>query len=1002
MNLLRCIDHTILQSYAKTKRIIALTIAVVLLLNPIITPQLVYGYDSTDASYGDLEVTVPSGTSNTYTVTLTLKRTSTGDNYVSLDNTEQYLATQTLADGSTEQRALALDPAGWPNLAGSLSNIPAGATITVDDIVVATGTGENWGDYVDTFVMVDISSSDMSESVVLEKNSQALTADETTNFVIDASAATVAQNLTEDTFTNRTEDYASEDGAYSLEYLLNNYNIVSFNDIESTHIVGPIIAQSGAYRTGDAYIGAAHDGSDLVASDYSRGVSSYVGKLYNLEGNLNLSSLQLGYGFDDDDPDFIPPHFYTRATDVDGEGFISITEGIENYQTYQYVHLSRNGASFLSPNAGGVIDNFDATGAQQEEKSYTYQNDDFIDFDKLYETILSESQALLTSGSLEGNTQVTVIEAAGTTLELNAGSSYLIKDATLLQTVNLILPEEYDFFVNPWLPPTTISFEGATINPTTYDGLAVSQFPEVYINGEPMDTLQGQNGEYGEVGNKIIWNLPNVVTTGTTNRLVTLGEGVNIPGHIVAVNAEFWNINASGSWEGGNLNGAGIFADFHSGNMEMHMWPYGGYTEQSTYINLEVEKTFTNGDLSQNTFQFTLEPADTATHTALDELYDFPLTASTNDSGYAYFPALVFEQAVDYNFYVKEVIPADQGAITYDTTQYLVNVSVSSHREMGDDEIAIITYTSTCTYTPVDANGTPLGDAVDSLTFTNEQTIPATASYTFTKVNSQGLSLPGATFAIIDADPSADETLWETPLFTQGSDNTGTVSFEELTPDTTYYMQETVAPSGYLLPTGYWVLTIDEYGVVTTASVGGAPVITDNQVVNTAADVILADVTITKENQHGVGLEGAEFLVERIFSMDAHVVVEGGYSATYTSDAQGVMTFVDLPLDGVYRVTELVAPDGYTLPFDVNYWIIQVITDDTQESGYTTLLYSVDMEGSAFDMTPLDNGLVLLNMDVYVLPNTGGIGTCLYYGLGISCLALAWFVYRSIKKSEGR
>ncbi|WP_409967811.1 SpaA isopeptide-forming pilin-related protein [Bengtsoniella intestinalis] len=982
------------------RRIVAFLLVAMMLFNPLLTSQTVYGMEEITAGCGHLEVTMPSGTDSMYTVKLTLNRTSTGDSFYTLTNTEQYLVTLTFANGTTEERAVALEQSSWPDLVGSISNIPAGTTVTVKNILVETGDGTVWGDFVDTFVFLEISSSDITERVVLEENALTMQEGAVTQFEVDTSGdVSLVQNLTDDTFLNRDDPYASEDGSYSLQYLLSNYNVVSLKDIEATHIVGPIISQYSAYRTGDAYTGATHDGSDLVASDYSRGVSSYVGQPVSLTTNANTSAVQLGYGFDNEDADFTPPHFYTRETNIDGLGFISVSEVTENWETKNYIHLSSTGESFLSPNNMGVVDNHDMWGVMQDEKTYTYQNDDFIDFEAMWSSIQAESLNLLTTGALDGETTVNVIYDAVTDLELEAGKSYLIKDATHLETVNIILPEDYDFFVNPWLPPTIISFEGNTINPAVYQGLAVSQFPETLVNGEQLATLQGHGGEYSEVGNRIVWNLPNVVTTGTTNRLVTYAEGVNIAGHIVAPNAEFWNINSSGAWEGGNLNGTAIVADFHSGNMEMHMWAYGGWTEKSTYVSLEVAKTFTNGDLADQSFQFTLTPADDRTETQLGELYDFPLVATTNTSGMAYFEPLVFEDSGEYAFYVEEVIPEETGAVTYDTSRYLVELSILAEHTMDDNGTYVTTYTNTCTYTLLDNAG---NQEASALHFTNVQEVPQETAYSFTKVDSAANPLAGATFVLVDADPAGNETVWETPLDSQISGVDGLVTFEGLLPESTYYMKESVAPEGYILPTGYWVLVVDAYGVITVTAMENAPTITDKQLVNTLMDAPLATVTLSKENQYGVGLEGAEFLVERVYSMNAHVVVEGAYSATYTSDAQGQMIFTDLPLDGVYRITEQVAPDGYTLPFNVNYWIVEVVTDSTQEAGYSVTLYAVDIVDDGYDLTVLDNDFTLLNMDVYVLPSTGGQGTTVYYvaGLLLLCGGAVLSTYAGKKKER--
>lgn len=83
-------------------------------------------------------------------------------------------------------------------------------------------------------------------------------------------------------------------------------------------------------------------------------------------------------------------------------------------------------------------------------------------------------------------------------------------------------------------------------------------------------------------------------------------------------------------------------------------------------------------------------------------------------------------------------------------------------------------------------------------------------SFSFTKTDPSGQSLPGATFTLTDKSVNAPED----PR-TATSDENGTVNFTDLKPGKTYQLEETRAPGGYLLSTETWTIEVGADGGMT-------------------------------------------------------------------------------------------------------------------------------------------------------------------------------------------
>lgn len=675
--------------------------------------------DLANTSYGGLEIKLPTSMDSTdYQLNISILRYYDSDNsplYYGYNYNETYYLTfsnNSELDGWYEFKYIYNNFSDRPELSATISNVPVGNTVNLADIQISSQEddgfgGDMWYNYSNT--QVEITVTDPSNATVVLKvdgDNPVKLVENTVKTMSVIASGDVSQAVTTDKLNT-----------YSIIYMLNNYNVVSLDDIESTHIVGPIITQNMARRTTNSVSEAGiwdlnyNPGGALAAADYSRGMPSYAGNLVGYGSTtapngagIKNSSLQLNYAFDlteDSSGKFSAPNFYTR------ENHIGSSEPISIFQIYSGISpldfVSTNDCIFLSPN------NYGSPGI-------ILQNDDYIDFTSLKNQLISDCNAIYNNGNAEGVASSVIYEFNAATktvtdssgaldntkygaytttngsvgLNIGAGQSWRITDATNLEAVNIILPDDYDYFGNPYIAPTTINFTGSEINPTTINGNTHSQLPYTLINGSEFTATTGIDGEYSEVGNKIIWNLPNVVTTGESNRLVTVGHGQNIAGHLIAPQAEFWNYDENQNWEGGNINGAVITQSFYSGVMEMHMWPYSGYalpneedtTPEIVYLGVKASKTV-DSFAPDESYDFVLnidrtQHLDAGIPEGIGNTH-FPISATSHaTSGAISFSTLIFNKSGTYHFTVCEVIPTYSATdnIDYDESVYRLEVEV--------------------------------------------------------------------------------------------------------------------------------------------------------------------------------------------------------------------------------------------------------------------------------------------------------------------------------------
>lgn len=160
------------------------------------------------------------------------------------------------------------------------------------------------------------------------------------------------------------------------------------------------------------------------------------------------------------------------------------------------------------------------------------------------------------------------------------------------------------------------------------------------------------------------------------------------------------------------------------------------------------------------------------------------------------------------------------------------------------------------------------------------------------------------------------------------------------------------------------------------------------------------DLKITKTNEHGKALKGAEFTLYS--DKECTKVVD-----TQTSDENGVLSFKGLKVETTYYFKETKAPTGYRIPVDENgnayvHSVYVTATPQTNtfeftvdETKYDTsnTTGTVHLEGTKKDRVV---AVSITNKTMQLLPETGSNGTVLLIGLGVAVIAFA--LYKSKKE----
>ncbi|WP_297630939.1 FctA domain-containing protein [uncultured Clostridium sp.] len=457
-----------------------------------------------------------------------------------------------------------------------------------------------------------------------------------------------------------TDTFETVVGPYTLKNILSKYNVFSFGDITASHIMGPIVGRE---------VHRVHDKSTTAISDYANNVPSYLEKIYKAESG-NGNNVGLNYWYDRNRPgvaiDKVKiPNFYIGEKD-------NFVEKVGNPATYKMVYGNEK---ISGPNDSG--------------NKPVLQNDNFLDFEKAAKITLEESKKLLNDPKniIIDTSEKYKIDEKGT-LKIDAGNNYLIKDASRLKKVNIIYPEGFSPINKPLYPYGTIINVEGNLAKGILEGKEQSLFPNIYVNGgDDLDNEQGFSGingdfGYGQFGEfvKVIWNMPNIVTTDGENR-IWKKSGSDILGHIVAPQAEFWNCNEVGGkiqWAGGNINGGAIVKSWYGGSMESHYWPHEGEIGEvkpgEVSLFLKGKKIFNKGSLEEK-FKFKLSYEGGSLPEGVSNI-NIPQEVYQEADGTIKFKEIKFTKPGEYNFIIEEIPNEGNKDIIYDKTKYRIVVTV--------------------------------------------------------------------------------------------------------------------------------------------------------------------------------------------------------------------------------------------------------------------------------------------------------------------------------------
>lgn len=222
----------------------------------------------------------------------------------------------------------------------------------------------------------------------------------------------------------------------------------------------------------------------------------------------------------------------------------------------------------------------------------------------------------------------------------------------------------------------------------------------------------------------------------------------------------------------------------------------------------------------------------------------------------------------------------------------------------------------------------------------------------------------------------------------------------------THKIKEIKSPDGYQLNTNEVVFEV-EAGTGKIKFTSGTNSLVTQGVEDsgdgyaTFADMVNPfDLKITKTNEHGKALKGAEFTLYS--DKECTKVVD-----TQTSDENGVLSFKGLKVETTYYFKETKAPTGYRIPVDENgnayvHSVYVTATPQTNtfeftvdETKYDTsnTTGTVHLEGTKKDRVV---AVSITNKTTQLLPETGSNGTILLIGLGVAVIAFA--LYKSKKE----
>ena len=161
------------------------------------------------------------------------------------------------------------------------------------------------------------------------------------------------------------------------------------------------------------------------------------------------------------------------------------------------------------------------------------------------------------------------------------------------------------------------------------------------------------------------------------------------------------------------------------------------------------------------------------------------------------------------------------------------------------------------------------------------------------------------------------------------------------------------------------------------------------------------NLKITKTNEHGKVLKGAEFT---LYSDEGCKNVVD----TQISDDKGLLTFKNLDVEKTYYFKETKAPQGYRIPVDENgkayvHSVYVKATPQTNTFDFTidNVQYNTSKTSGNIRLEGTKNDRVvavdITNKTTQLLPETGSNGTILLIGLGVAVIAFALYMSKKEK-----
>lgn len=363
---------------------------------------------------------------------------------------------------------------------------------------------------------------------------------------------------------------------YTIEYLLNHYNAVTLEGdlVNGSHFMGAVIS-AGKLKTSSF--------NDTDGTTQGVSSSSYI------KGTVDSSCQGANTRSQQQSP---PPVYLGTSNKVDA-------------------NFNRNGS--------------------------TYFTDSYIDFEKLAQSISSESAAVANEA-----TETVKVNQDWETINVTAGSNVVI---------DLNGHEYYN-----------LNLVGDTSKATIINYLGTGDITHVALNFK----INGQDANGSETSSSmnLLWNFPNSTGTVTSTKF----------GHVVAPHA---TISLTAQY-----NGCVIGKEI-TGSGEGHMWPYTGGKLIPTTGQIEAVKTV-NGKTPDSKYTFKLWKLSNNT-------WEEKSTVQNNGQS-VIFPSETYSAAGDYWYKITEDTSAAADGVLYDETVYLAKVHVVSKNTQTD----VNTVTTTC------------------------------------------------------------------------------------------------------------------------------------------------------------------------------------------------------------------------------------------------------------------------------------------------------------------